>query len=131
MTLKQQIDEILELTEEVGVTPEMQWNFVGHNWHETSIYMADKRRLCLLDTEDWGVTEDNQDELEGEQTRLANFISKAPEMASIIRQQQEMIEKMADALELMIVTHHYDRSNCKDIIQARKALSEYNKMMEG
>ncbi len=56
------------------------WKFVGNNWQYTTIYNANGVPICQLDLEDWGVTEENQDELEAEQTKCARLIAAAPEL---------------------------------------------------
>lgn len=56
------------------------WRYVGNSWQYTTIYDANDRTVCRLDLEDWDVTEDNQDELEKEQERVARIIAAAPEL---------------------------------------------------
>lgn len=73
---------------EFGKAP---WNVVGHNWQNTTVYDADNNAMCLLDLEDWGVTEDNQDELEGKQTKVANLIGAAPDLLAALLDVREWI----------------------------------------
>ena len=61
------------------------WTIVEHNWHETGIYAKENnQRICKLDTEDWGVNEDNQYELEDFQKKVARLISAAPGMLKVL-----------------------------------------------
>jgi hypothetical protein len=61
-----------------------QWRFVGNSWQHTTVYSQDDVPVCRLDLEDWDVTEDNQDELEAEQERVARLIAAAPEMHGLL-----------------------------------------------
>jgi hypothetical protein len=61
-----------------------QWRFVGNSWQHTTVYSQDDAPVCRLDLEDWDVTEDNQDELEAEQERVARLIVAAPEMRDLL-----------------------------------------------
>lgn len=53
------------------------WYFVENSWQYTTVYDADRVPICRLDLEDWGVTEDNQERLEGLQTSYAQLIAQA------------------------------------------------------
>jgi hypothetical protein len=53
------------------------WKFVQNSWQYTTIYDANGNHVCQLDLEDWGVTEENQDELEKAQEIVAHRIIDA------------------------------------------------------
>ena len=61
------------------------WSYVANSWQYTTIYDHSGRTICRLDLEDWEVTEDNQDDLEREQERVARLIAAAPEMFEALR----------------------------------------------
>lgn len=68
------------------------WEIVQHNWHETSINAKEnQQRICKLDTEDWDVNEDNQDELENIQLQVAHLIIAAPNMLNFLNQLQKEV----------------------------------------
>ena len=50
------------------------WTFTSNSWQYTTIYDAKKKVVCRLDLEDWGVTEENQDDLEKLQAKIAGMI---------------------------------------------------------
>lgn len=50
------------------------WKFIANSWQYTTIYDANGDVICRLDLEDWGVTEDNQDDLETVQAKVAAMI---------------------------------------------------------
>lgn len=50
------------------------WTFTANSWQYTTIYDANGDAICRLDLEDWGVTEDNQDDLEKVQEKVARLI---------------------------------------------------------
>lgn len=56
------------------------WTHKGNSWQYTTVYDANNRAVCLLDLEDWGVTEDNQADLERQQEEVARLIAAAPEL---------------------------------------------------
>lgn len=56
------------------------WSSISHNWHETSVYAASGLRVCKLDTEDWGVTEETEDEFGQKQEANARLIAAAPDL---------------------------------------------------
>lgn len=58
----------------------MTWTVVANSWQYTSIYGADGQRLFLMDLEDWGVTEENQEALEKQQSDIAALAAQAPAM---------------------------------------------------
>lgn len=68
------------LTARIKRKTDWPWHVVGHNWQNTTIYDVDKTPICKMDLEDWDVTEDNQDELEAYQAKIACLIAAAPEM---------------------------------------------------
>lgn len=83
MTLKQQIDEILELA--AGGTPgDWETNYTGNIWGD-------------IDNPE----HDGDSPLLGNilEQKNARFIAKAPQMVSIIRQQQKHIEELEAHLE--------------------------------
>jgi len=86
----------------------MTWNIVQNSWQYTSIYGADEHRICLLDLKDWGVTEDNQDELEKQQSDIAKLIAAAPALL-------EWLIKAAEELEATNATGHI-LENIKSVI---------------
>lgn len=61
------------------------WTMTGNSWQCTTVYDSDGNRVCLLDLEDWGVTEDNQVDLEREQERVALLIAAAPELLEALK----------------------------------------------
>lgn len=73
----------------------MTWNVVGNSWQYTSIYGADGKRLFLMDLEDWGVDEDNQEEMEKKQAEIALLASLAPTMLEALIEALPMLEDNA------------------------------------
>ncbi len=71
------------------------WTFVGNSWQYTTVYSKDGTPVCQLDLEDWGVTEDNQDDLGREQTRIAQLIAVTPELYLALNDIIEYVEDFA------------------------------------
>lgn len=55
----------------------LPWTFTANSWQYTTIYDGNGDAICRLDLEDWGVTEDNQDDLEKVQAKVATLIIEA------------------------------------------------------
>ena len=55
----------------------LPWRFVANSWQYTTIYDGNGDVICRLDLEDWGVTEENQDDLEKVQAKVAALIVAA------------------------------------------------------
>lgn len=64
------------MTTPQDITP-LPWSSVANSWQHTTIYDDNDRQICRLDLEDWGVTEDNQDELEKKQAAVVAYIVEA------------------------------------------------------
>lgn len=55
------------------------WSISNHSWHETSVFSdVTQQRICHMDTEDWGVDEDTEEEYRKEQEANAHLIAAAP-----------------------------------------------------
>ncbi len=66
------------------------WKVVGNSWQYTTIYGADGAPICRMDLEDWGVTEDNQEELEEKQATIARLIAAAPVLLEALLMAEEL-----------------------------------------
>lgn len=55
----------------------LPWKFTANSWQYTTIYDANGDVICRLDLEDWCVTEENQDDLEKVQAKVAALIIEA------------------------------------------------------
>jgi hypothetical protein len=55
----------------------LPWTVTANSWQYTTIYDGNGDVVCRLDLEDWGVTEENQDELETLQAKVAALIVAA------------------------------------------------------
>jgi len=53
----------------------------------------------------------------------AKILASRGEYQQAIRTLQTLLNQAAEAINLAILTHYYDRSLCEDIIQLRKALA--------
>lgn len=65
---------ILKLGEEEMKEAPTPWTLTANSWQYTTIYDANGNTVCRLDLEDWGITEENQDELEKVQAKIARLI---------------------------------------------------------
>jgi hypothetical protein len=61
------------------------WSMVANSRQYTTIYDCNDGTICRLDLEDWGVTEENQSELEKDQADFARLIVAAPDLAEAVR----------------------------------------------
>ena len=52
----------------------LPWSSTANSWQYTTLYDKNGTPICRLDLDDWGVTEDNQDTLEKQQTEVAALI---------------------------------------------------------
>lgn len=52
----------------------LPWTMTQNSWQYTTIYDANRSPICQFDLEDWHVTEENQDDLEKVQAKVANLI---------------------------------------------------------
>ena len=55
----------------------LPWTITANSWQYTTIYDGNGDVICRLDLEDWGVTEENQDDLEKVQAKVAALIVSA------------------------------------------------------
>lgn len=66
------------------------WSVVNHNWHETSVFSdVTQQRICHMDTEDWGVDEDTEEEYRKEQESNAKLIAAAPDLLRELKEARE------------------------------------------
>jgi hypothetical protein len=86
------------------------WSATANSWQYTTIYDGTGDPICRLDLEDWGVNEDNQDQLEMEQARVAAILVAAPDLLEALKWYAEQLSHV--------------RKNHKEGDVARSALSE-------
>lgn len=103
---------------------------VGHNWHETSVYSDETgQRICTMDTEDWGVNEENQDEYEAIQEANAKLIAEAftvhSELSLTPRQLAEQRAELWKSLETAIYCEISRRLNVSYANEWRKTRELY------
>lgn len=111
------------------------WSVLSASWQHTLIYDETGTLVCRLDLEDWGVTEDSQDELEREQAKVARRIvacvnalsglSTEDIEAGVIR---EVVEALAHLIEFADST---GQGCAKQQEDARAALSRARPLLEG
>ncbi len=82
------------MTQSAAHTPG-PWSVTSNSWQYTTIYDADKSPVCVLDLEDWDVTEETQDALEKRQAEVARLISAAPDMLTTLRELEEFLDNQA------------------------------------
>lgn len=93
------------------------WSFVGNSWQFTTVYGPDGERICDLDLEDWGVTEDNQSDMETEQELIARLIAAAPEVCAALSS-FPVRENEGDSDYLSRVTEWWLRRGSKALAKA-------------
>ncbi len=79
------------------------WSIVKNSWQYTTIHNESGEAICTLDLEDWGVTEENQDELEARQAKVAAKIAAAPELYEALETSDALIVKAQSILAEYIV----------------------------
>lgn len=99
---------------EYGKAP---WYVVGHNWQNTTVYDANKTPMCGLDLEDWKVTEENQEELEAQQAKVANLIAAAPDLFTAL------VGLLADITEYQTINKLGGENNHWQV-RAREAIAK-------
>ena len=61
------------------------WSVCANSWQYTSVYDENSHLICRLNLDDWGVTEENQKELEAAQAEIATKLSAVPELLEAVR----------------------------------------------